>query len=118
METIQFGGRPVTGFGVGDGAAPMTAQEAATVSQGSLVPVVYGALGAVGGSAVGLALGSLVLIELVKGRVPEETLGGILALSTVSGTVIGAGIGSAAAARYGHRQQQAAEMLAQSTSTV
>lgn len=112
METIRFGGRSVAGFGVGD-AAPMTATEAASVSQGSLVPVLYGAFGAAGGGVVGLALGSLVLVEMVKDKVPEETLGGVLALSTVAGVAIGAGVGAVAAAKYGRRQDRAAAVLAQ-----
>lgn len=113
METVQIGGRTVAGFGVGDSGATMTPATAAKVSQGSWVPATYGVLGAVGGGAVGLALGSLVLIELVKGKVPEESLGGMLALSTMAGVAIGAGVGGAAAGRYGRRQDQAAALLAQ-----
>lgn len=119
MESLMFRGRRIGGFGVGDAGA-MTPQEAANVGQGALAPSAYGVMGALGGGAAGLLVGSLVLVEWLapRGSPENEEYGGVLlAASVAAGVAVGAGIGGAAAGRYGRRQQRAAEVLASATPT-
>lgn len=114
METIQFGGRSVAGFGLGDAAA-MTPADAARVWQGSFAPAMMGAVGAVGG-----AVGGFVAMALVAGAThqTEDDALAISGLGLLGGTVVGAGFGAAMAAKFGQRQARAAAVLAQAQPVV
>jgi len=110
METIKFSGRPVAGFGLGDAA--MTPADAARVWQGSFAPAMMGAVGAVGGATVGF-----VAMALVAGATHQTDDDAIVtaSLGLLGGTVVGAGFGSALAAKFGQRQARATAVLAQPT---
>lgn len=114
MESIRFGGRSTDGFGVGEVAAPMTVQEAARVSQGWGLPAFYGAMGAIGGGYIGFAGTAMVVGKKSEDEYWDEQAA--LAWSLLggaAGVIIGACAGGAFAARYGRRQEQAANVLAQ-----
>ena len=111
METIQFGGRAIAGFGVGDAAPTMTTQEAEKISQGWGPPALIGAAITLVGTYVGGVIGNLSAGD----RYDHETVVGLTALGMFGGAVVSAGVGSVVAARFGRRQEQAAAALAQST---
>lgn len=108
-EKIQFGRRAVVGFGVG--VPPQTIQEAATVSQGWGVPALMGAAVTLVSTYVGGVIGNLSAGD--RHEYDPETVAGMTVLGMIGGAVVGGGVSSVVAARYGRRQDQAATMLAQ-----
>ena len=115
MNTIQHGGRTVAGFGLGAAAAPMTVADAARVWQGSFAPAMMGAVGAVVG-----AVGGFTAMAVVSGAThqTEDDALVISSLGLLGGTVVGAGLGAALAAKFGQRQARAATVLAQAPPVV
>jgi hypothetical protein len=112
METIQFGGRRVDGFGVG-AAPPMTPADAARVWQGSFAPAMMGAVGAVLGATAGFT--GMALVAGASHMAEDDALV-VAGLGLLGGTVVGAASGAAMAAKFGQRQARAAALLAQPAS--
>ena len=113
METIRFGGRTVAGFGLGDAAPTMTAQQAARVSQGWWLPFWAGAAGVVvGGIAGGFTGGLAYAATTPRMSRHEQEAESAIGTGALAGSLVGAGVGAVIAAGFGRRQERASAVLA------